>query len=65
MLIVQKYGGSSLQNPGRRGQWGKAAETCGRIVELLEGEWGMTEEAELQQAKRRQAKLLAKARVTP
>ena len=48
-----------------RGQWGKAAETCGRIVELLEGEWGMTEEAELQQAKRRQAKLLAKARVTP
>ena len=44
-----------------RGEYGKAAETCGRIIDLLENEWGMTEEAELQTAKKERARLLAKA----
>ena len=44
-----------------RGEYSKAAETYGRIIELLEKEWGMTEEVELQQAKREKARLLAKA----
>ena len=38
----------------------KAAETYGRIVDLLETEWGFTEEVELQTAKKEQARLLAK-----
>lgn len=44
-----------------RGDFRKAAETYDRIIELLEKEWGMTEEVELQQAKREKARLLAKA----
>ena len=44
-----------------RGDFRKAAETYDRIVELLEKEWGMTEEVALQQAKREKARLLAKA----
>ncbi len=43
------------------GKWDKAAETWGRIVDLLEGEWGMTEEAELRHAKEERARLLARA----
>lgn len=39
----------------------KAAETYGRIVDLLENEWGMTEEVELRHAKNKKAEMLAKA----
>lgn len=43
-----------------RGDWKKAAETYGRIVDLLENEWGMTEDVALADAKRKQAEMLAK-----
>ena len=43
------------------GEYRKAAETYDRIIDLLENEWGMTEEAELQHAKNEKARLLAKA----
>ena len=43
-----------------RGETRKAAETYDRIIDLLENEWGMTEEVELQQAKRKKASLLAR-----
>ena len=43
-----------------KGDHVKAAETYGRIVDLLENEWGFTEEIELQTAKKEQARLLAK-----
>ena len=42
------------------GDYRKAAETCDRIIELLENEWGMTEEVELRLVQDRKAKLLAK-----
>ena len=45
-----------------RGEYKKAAETYDRIVELLEKEWGLTEEVELQQAKDKRAKLLEKVK---
>ena len=45
-----------------RGDYKKAAETYDRIVELLEKEWGLTEEVELQVAKDKRAKLLAKVK---
>ena len=44
-----------------RGDYRKAAATYDRIIDLLEKEWGLTEEVELQQAKREKARLLAKA----
>ena len=44
-----------------RRDYRKAAETWGRIISLLENEWGMTEETELQEAKKKQARLLALA----
>ena len=44
-----------------RGCYRQAAETYDRIIRLLEDEWGLTEEAELQQAKREKARLLAMA----
>ena len=44
-----------------RGDYKKAAETYGRIVDLLEKEWGFTEEVELQVAKNKRNALLAKA----
>ena len=44
-----------------RGDYRKAAETWSRIIDLLEKEWGLTEEVELQQARREKARLLAKA----
>ena len=43
-----------------RGDYRKAAETCDRIIDLLEKEWGMTEEAELMHARREKARLLAR-----
>ena len=43
-----------------RGDWRKAAETCDRIIELLEKEWGMTEEAELKEARREKERFLAR-----
>ena len=43
------------------GEYRKAAETYGRIIDLLENEWGFTEEVALQQAKNKKAQLLAKA----
>ncbi len=44
-----------------RGDKRRAAETWGRIVDLLENEWGLTEEVELTQARRKKASLLEKA----
>ncbi|MBQ1817766.1 MAG: helix-turn-helix domain-containing protein [Clostridia bacterium] len=44
-----------------RGDWKKAAQTQGRIVSLLENEWGMTEEDEVKNAKAEQARLMEKA----
>ena len=44
-----------------RGDCKKAAELYDRIVDLLENEWGLTEEVELKQAKDIRASLLAKA----
>ncbi len=44
-----------------RGDYRRAAETCGRIVDLLEHEWGLTEDVELQHARQRRDRLLAKA----
>ncbi len=44
-----------------RGEFGKAAETYGRIADLLRTEWGMTEETELKEVKKRMALLLEKA----
>ena len=43
------------------GDYRKAAETYDRVIDLLENEWGFTEEVELQNAKDRKARLLAKA----
>ena len=43
------------------GDYKKAAETYGRIVDLLENEWGMTDDVELQNAKQRRDALLARA----
>ena len=43
-----------------RGDYKRAAETYGKIVDLLQNEWGMTEEVELQTAQQEQARLLAK-----
>ena len=44
-----------------RGEYKKAAEVYDRIVDLLENEWGLTEEVELKQAKEIRAGLLARA----
>ncbi len=44
-----------------KGDFRKAAETYDRIIDLLENEWGLTEEIELQRAKEKKALLLAKA----
>ena len=41
------------------GDFRRAAETYDRIIELLENEWGMTEETELQHARNEKARLLA------
>ena len=43
------------------GNYRKAAETYDRIIDLLENEWGMTEDVALQVARREKARLLAKA----
>ena len=43
-----------------RGDYQKAAETWDRIAELLEQEWGMTEETELTHARKESARLRAK-----
>ncbi len=45
-----------------RGEYRKAAETCERIIALLENEWGMTEEVALKDAQREKARLLEKCR---
>ena len=42
------------------GNYQKAAETYGRIVDLLQTEWGMVEEVALRQAQDKQAAMLAK-----
>lgn len=44
------------------GEYEKAAETQGRIVDLLEKEWGFTEDTGLAHAREEKARLLAKAR---
>ena len=44
-----------------RGDYKKAAEVYDRIVDLLENEWGLTEEVELKQAKDIRAALLTRA----
>ena len=43
------------------GEYGKAAETYGRIIDLLENEWGFTEDTGLEHARKEKARLLAKA----
>ena len=43
------------------GEYRKAAETYDRIIDLLENEWGFTEDTGLKQAKEEKARLLAKA----
>ena len=43
-----------------RGEYKKAAETYDRSIDLLENEWGMTEEVELKDAQREKARLLEK-----
>ena len=43
------------------GDYGKAAQTYGRVIGLLENEWGMTEETALQYAKDEKMRLLTKA----
>ena len=45
-----------------RGDYGNAAKTWSRIVELLENEWGMTEETELKDARSERDRLLARER---
>ena len=42
-----------------QGNYQEAAETYDRIIDLLENEWGFTEETGLQQAKKEKARLLA------
>ena len=44
-----------------RGDYRKAAETYDRIIDLLENEWGFTEDTDLQEAQKEKARLLAKA----
>ena len=44
-----------------RGDYRRAAETYGQIVELLETEWGLTEDLSLQVARDERARLLARA----
>lgn len=44
------------------GDYAGAAETYGRIVDLLKNEWGMTEDSELKQAQREQTRLLDMAK---
>ena len=41
-----------------RGEYKKAAQTYERIIDLLENEWGLSEEVELQNARRTRARLL-------
>lgn len=43
------------------GEYGKAAETNDRIIDLLEKEWGFTEDTGLEHARKEKARLLAKA----
>ena len=45
-----------------RGDYAGAAATYDRIVDLLENEWGLTEEVELLDARKERDRLLAKAR---
>lgn len=42
------------------GDYRKAAETCDRIIELLEKDWGMTEEVELRNVQKEKERLLAR-----
>ena len=46
-----------------KGDWARAAETCDRMLDLLEKEWGLTEETDSSVAalKKEKARLLAKA----
>ena len=41
------------------GEYGKAAETYDRIIDLLENEWGFTEDTGLEHARKEKARLLA------
>ncbi len=43
------------------GEYQKAAETCDRLIDLLENEWGFTEDTSLEKARREKARLIAKA----
>ena len=42
------------------GEHGKAADTYDRMIDLLENEWGFTEDTGLEQARKEKARLLAK-----
>ena len=43
------------------GEYGKAAETYDRIIDLLENEWGISEDTGLEHARKEKSRLLAKA----
>ncbi len=43
------------------GDYGKAAETCDRILDLLQNEWGMTEDTALKDVQKRKSRLLEAA----
>ena len=43
------------------GEYGKAADTWDRVIDLLENEWGFTEDTGLEHARREKARLLARA----
>ena len=44
------------------GNYGKAAETCGRTIALLQDEWGITEGDDLKDLQSKKARLLEKAK---
>ncbi|MBO5528689.1 MAG: helix-turn-helix domain-containing protein [Bacilli bacterium] len=46
------------------GEYGKAAKTYDRIIDLLENEWGFSEDTGLERARKEKSRLLAKASAT-
>lgn len=46
------------------GEYGKAAQTYDRIIDLLENEWGFSEDTGLERARKEKSRLLAKASAT-
>ncbi len=44
-----------------RGEYRKAAETCDRIIALLQNEWGIVESDQIKNLQEKKARLLARA----